>query len=150
MKSTYITSLSIHPSKSYLPNIASKIANITNKGDVINFHGKIGVGKTTLIRHIIHDIAQYKHLIVKSPSFNIVEEYNEIGVAHFDFYRLEKNEKCDFLDINRYESMINLIEWPENTPQLLFKKADIDVYIYYLNDNTREIVIDCHKEDTTC
>ena len=36
--------------------LAEKFSRILHKGDVAYFHGEIGVGKTTFIRHLINNL----------------------------------------------------------------------------------------------
>ena len=35
--------------------LAKKFSKILKKGDIVFFHGEIGVGKTTFIRHLINN-----------------------------------------------------------------------------------------------
>ena len=42
--------------------IAKKFSKILKKGDIVFFHGEIGVGKTTFIRHLINNFQKKKIL----------------------------------------------------------------------------------------
>ena len=74
--------------------LAKNFSKILKKGDVVFFHGEIGVGKTTFIRHLINElqIKNYLNLTeVTSPTFNLVNEY-DVGIfiiQHYDLYRLK-------------------------------------------------------------
>ena len=73
--------------------LAKNFSNRLKKGDIVFFHGEIGVGKTTFIRHLINYLQANNHLNrteVTSPTFNLVNEY-DVGsfiIQHFDLYRL--------------------------------------------------------------
>ena len=38
--------------------LAKNFSRTLNKGDVVYFHGEIGVGKTTFIRHLVNNLQQ--------------------------------------------------------------------------------------------
>ena len=73
--------------------LAKKFSRTLHKGDVVYFHGEIGVGKTTFIRHLINNLQQLNKINlteVTSPTFNLVNEY-DVGnfiIQHYDLYRL--------------------------------------------------------------
>ena len=87
--------------------LAKRFSRTLNKGDVAYFHGEIGVGKTTFIRHLINNLQQLNKINlteVTSPTFNLVNEY-DVGnfiIQHYDLYRLTdyseiKNMKIKFM-----------------------------------------------------
>ena len=89
---------------------------------VFAFYGKMGVGKTTLIKAICSYLGV--KALVNSPSFAIINEYKSASsesIFHMDYYRI-KNIKEAF-DIG-YEDYIYsgsycFIEWPEKIEELL-------------------------------
>ena len=89
---------------------------------VFAFYGKMGVGKTTLIKAICSYLGV--KALVNSPSFAIINEYKSAAsesIFHMDYYRI-KNIKEAF-DIG-YEDYIYsgsycFIEWPEKIEELL-------------------------------
>ncbi len=78
--------------------------------------GDLGAGKTSLVRGFMRK-AGHKGT-VKSPTYNIVEEYKvkQRLFFHFDLYRLVDPEELEWIGIGDYlqENSICFIEWPSN------------------------------------
>jgi len=124
----------------------SQIANLILKNfsqyQVFAFYGKMGVGKTTLIKHICKILDVEDNVV--SPSFSIVNEYktlSEESIFHFDFYRIKNFVEA--LDIGYedyfYSDSFCFIEWPEKIEELLPENF---VYVHIEineNDNSRII-----------
>ena len=118
--------------------LAKNFSRILQKGDVAYFHGEIGVGKTTFIRHLINNLQQLNKINlteVTSPTFNLVNEY-DVGnfiIQHYDLYRLTDYSEIKNIGLfeNR-EQVVTLIEWPEKIKETIDSK--IDLHFEYNDD----------------
>ena len=118
--------------------LAKKFSRTLHKGDVAYFHGEIGVGKTTFIRHLINNLQQLNKINlteVTSPTFNLVNEY-DVGnfiIQHYDLYRLTDYSEIKNIGLfeNR-EEIVTLIEWPEKIKETIDNK--IDLFFEYNDD----------------
>ena len=118
--------------------LAKSFSRTLQKGDVAYFHGEIGVGKTTFIRHLINNLQQLNKINlteVTSPTFNLVNEY-DVGnfiIQHYDLYRLTDYREIKNIGLfeNR-EEVVTLIEWPEKIKETIDSK--IDLHFEYNDD----------------
>jgi len=120
--------------------LAKKFSKILKKGDIVFFHGEIGVGKTTFIRYLINSLQVNNHLNpteVTSPTFNLVNEY-DLGIfiiQHYDLYRLKSSEETKNIGLlENQKEILTLIEWPEKINNKINNKIDIFFeYAEYMN-----------------
>ena len=126
--------------------LARNFSKILKKGDVVFFHGEIGVGKTTFIRHLINNFQKNNHFDlteVTSPTFNIVNEY-DIGILtiqHYDLYRLTNNDETKNIGLlENQKEILTLIEWPEKINYIINNKIDL-FFKYGENMNKRFLSI---------
>jgi len=111
--------------------IAKNFSKILKKSDIVFFHGEIGVGKTTFIRHLINNLQVNNHLNpteVTSPTFNLVNEY-DVGIfiiQHCDLYRLKSSEETKNIGLlENQKEILTLIEWPEKIDNKIDNKIDL-------------------------
>jgi|TARA_B110000438_G_scaffold178464_1_gene170577 tRNA threonylcarbamoyl adenosine modification protein YjeE len=111
--------------------LAKNLSKILKEGDVVFFHGEIGVGKTTFIRHLINNLQISNHLNiteVTSPTFNLVNEY-DVGkfiIQHYDLYRLTNSVEIKNIGLfENYKKIVTLIEWPEKIERKIENKIDL-------------------------
>ena len=86
------------------------------------FFGKMGVGKTTLIKEICATLGVEDN--VCSPTFAIVNEYSDREgepVYHFDFYRLKSVAEAYDIGYEEYfySGCYCFTEWTEKIEELL-------------------------------
>jgi len=118
--------------------IAKNFSHILKKGDVVFFHGEIGVGKTTFIRYLINNFQKnnnQKLTEVTSPTFNLVNEYEAGGfiVQHYDLFRLTNSAEIKNIGLlENYKEILTLIEWPEKIEKEI--KNKIDLFFEYGED----------------
>ena len=111
--------------------LAKNFSKILRKGDVVFFHGEIGVGKTTFIRNLVNQLQLNNHLNpteVTSPTFSLVNEY-DVGIfiiQHYDLYRLKSiNETKNIGLLENQKEILTLIEWPEKINIKINNKIDL-------------------------
>ena len=111
--------------------LAKKFSQILKKGDIVFFHGEIGVGKTTFIRHLINNLQKNNHLKlteITSPTFNLVNEY-DVGIFtihHYDLYRLTSGSEIKNIGLlENPKETLTLIEWPEKMDNKIDNKIDL-------------------------
>ena len=96
------------------------------------FFGKMGVGKTTLIKELCAELGVEDN--VCSPTFAIVNEYSDRDgepVYHFDFYRLKSVAEAYDIGYEEYfySGCYCFTEWTEKVEELLperYVRVDIE------------------------
>lgn len=124
--------------------LAKIFSKVVKKGDVVFFHGEIGVGKTTFIRHLVNCLQAKNHLNqteVTSPTFNLVNEY-DVGVfiiQHYDLYRLTNSHEIKNIGLlENQKEILTLIEWPEKIDNKI--KNKIDLFFEYGKDMNKRFL----------
>ena len=105
-----------------LPEVARKLLEAFPEERFFAFFGKMGVGKTTLIKELCAALGVEDN--VCSPTFAIVNEYvSGAGepVYHFDFYRLKTLAEAYDLGYEEYfySGCYCFTEWTEKIGELL-------------------------------
>ena len=124
--------------------LARNFSKILKKGDVVFFHGEIGVGKTTFIRYLVNCF-QVKNSVnpteVTSPTFNLVNEY-DVGIfiiQHYDLYRLTSSGETKNIGLlENQKEILTLIEWPEKIDNIIDNK--IDLFFNYGEDMSKRFL----------
>ena len=101
--------------------------------------GPLGAGKTTFARGVLRALGHRGP--VKSPTFTIVEPYDELGcpVRHMDLYRLADPEELELLGVrdDLAGAGLLLVEWPERGE---FRGTAPDLVVRLAHDGERRRV----------
>ena len=103
--------------------IARQLGEKAKAGDVFCLIGDLGVGKTLFSQGFATGLGIQES--VNSPTFTIVQEYDEgrLPFYHFDVYRIEESEEMEevgFADMI-YGEGVCLIEWANLIEEILPK-----------------------------
>ncbi|MDE0051952.1 MAG: tRNA (adenosine(37)-N6)-threonylcarbamoyltransferase complex ATPase subunit type 1 TsaE [Rhodospirillales bacterium] len=103
-------------------SLAAALAPHAAPGDVIGLCGALGSGKTAFARAFIRARLGRRSEEVPSPTFTLVQLYDDAAGAiwHFDLYRLGAPEDVYELGIeDAFSGAISLIEWPEKLGSIM-------------------------------
>jgi len=110
--------------------LGAKLAARVGKARLINLHGPLGAGKTTLVRGMLQGLGHAG--AVKSPTFTLVEPYafGDRRFYHFDLYRLNDPGELEFLGLRDYldGNGVCVVEWAERAQGVL-PSPDADIMI---------------------
>ena len=119
--------------------LGRKLGRFMTPGQLITLNGELGAGKTTFVKGIAAGLGVPKEIVVCSPSYTLVNEYEgRIPLFHFDLYRLEGAGDIDELGYDEYleGEGLSVMEWSDIAPQLL-PPHYLDVRIEILSDSER-------------
>ena len=102
--------------------VATEILSFCGENKILAISGKMGAGKTTLIKSLCDALGVED--TVASPTFSLVNEYTDAqgnSIFHFDFYRIKKLEEVYDIGYEEYfySGHYCFIEWPEMIAELL-------------------------------
>ena len=125
------------------PQAAREFIKLMQGARIFAFYGKMGSGKTTLIKSICEELGVEDS--INSPSFAIVNEYKDREqrtIFHFDFYRIKSLEEVYNMGYEEYvySDAICFMEWPELIEELLPEETT-KVYIEESSEGEREVRI---------
>lgn len=125
------------------PQAAREFISQMQGARIFAFYGKMGSGKTTLIKSICEELGVEDS--INSPTFAIVNEYEDREqrtIFHFDFYRIKSLEEVYNMGYEEYvySDAICFMEWPELIEELLPEETT-KVYIEENSEGEREVRI---------
>ena len=105
-----------------LPQVARQLLSEFVGERFFAFFGKMGVGKTTLIKELCNELGVSDN--VCSPTFAIINVYSTAQggpVYHFDFYRLKNADEAYDIGYEEYfySGEYCFTEWTEKVEELL-------------------------------
>lgn len=121
--------------------LASKFAEILEKGDILLFTGEIGTGKTTFIQALAKNLGIEE--LVTSPTFviHMLRESGRIPLSHVDLYRLNSDDEVESIGFEEYyDTAITVVEWADRYSG--FEPPYIELHFEYgLHENERIVSI---------
>ncbi len=105
------------PSLEATERLAAALATQLRDGDVVELHGDLGAGKTTLVGAVARALGSVEP--ARSPTYTIAHAYELAGgrrMAHLDCYRQVGSVLDDAAwgDLEPYfDDAVALVEWPE-------------------------------------
>lgn len=126
-----------------MANLATTLAPLLQKGDVVTLSGDLGSGKTSFCRALINALSPIPEE-VPSPTFTLVQVYDlpTLSLWHFDLYRLN-DEARDILELGWEEARrygVCLVEWAERLGSLLpANRLEIDISFDSENETARHV-----------
>jgi tRNA threonylcarbamoyladenosine biosynthesis protein TsaE len=109
-----------------LPFVAKEIISLLAQPCVVCLKGKMGAGKTTLVKALINELGATD--AGSSPTFALINVYESTTngtIYHLDLYRL--NHVSEALDIGIEDLIYGdnwcFIEWPDKVEQLLDERT---------------------------
>lgn len=123
--------------------LAKRLAEKLQAGDVILYQGEMGAGKTAFTKGLAEFFGTEEE--VTSPTFALVHEYPaRVPIFHFDLYRIADYDELyaigffDYLD----RGGILAVEWSENIPGLEDELENVvNIGIEKLGENERKITV---------
>ncbi len=121
--------------ESDLSYVVSELKETLERPALILLTGELGSGKTTFSKIFI---GQSTTGPVQSPTYQLINDYP--GILHADFYRLEKGDDLQSLELNLYleNKEFLLIEWGKKYLSFFERECDERFKIY-------EVTIEINK-----
>ncbi|MFA6296832.1 MAG: tRNA (adenosine(37)-N6)-threonylcarbamoyltransferase complex ATPase subunit type 1 TsaE [Patescibacteria group bacterium] len=140
----------ISKSSQQTQDIAHKLAQQLNGGEILCFSGELGAGKTTFIQGLAKGLEIKENLT--SPTFVIFKKYpakNNLEFYHFDLYRIHDPQEIldlGYTEIINNKKNISAIEWSEKIKDQIPLKNVIHINLEYLDKDQRKIIINENNE----
>jgi tRNA threonylcarbamoyladenosine biosynthesis protein TsaE len=111
---------------------------------LVLLRGKLGAGKTTLVKGIAEGFQAASADNVTSPTFPLVHEYRgrEVNVYHIDLYRVDTPRQLETLGIDDLiaENSVLLIEWGEKFARFV-RERDVEIALVRRGETERRISV---------
>lgn len=123
-------------------SLGQSLGKILREGDMVALVGELGSGKTCFTKGIARGLGVPPEVVVTSPSFSLVNEYEAGGMIlhHMDIYRLEN--RGEFMSAGLEEVLfgdgVAVMEWADRWPEVL-PEYSIMVEFTILDDRSRNI-----------
>jgi tRNA threonylcarbamoyladenosine biosynthesis protein TsaE len=124
-------------------NLGRVMGRLLKEGDVVALVGELGAGKTWFTKGIAQGLGIPPALVVTSPSFALVNEYEgEITLYHMDIYRLGNQGEFYSAGLEEYlyGNGVTVMEWADRWPEIL-PDYTIRVELKIVDDLCRNITL---------
>ncbi len=130
--------------------LGNKFASILKLGDVVEFVGDLGGGKTTFIKGIAQGLGIVQ--TVTSPTYNIQRSYKiprDGTLEHYDLYRLGEDEILlqEMEEIIAAKDAIIVVEWADHFAEHLIEDRYV-VRARFIDEDTREYEFEATGDST--
>ncbi|WP_428261870.1 tRNA (adenosine(37)-N6)-threonylcarbamoyltransferase complex ATPase subunit type 1 TsaE [Haliangium sp.] len=103
--------------------LAGRLAELLQPGDLIGLIGELGAGKTLLVQALARGLRIPPEVRVTSPTFTLINEYHggAVSLYHVDLYRIDRARDLDELgldEICRRADGVVCVEWCDRYPVL--------------------------------
>lgn len=130
--------------------LATKLGELLQAGDVVALEGDLGAGKTTFTKAVAKALGITRN--VNSPTYTIMKQYQgRLPLYHFDVYRMEEADEDLGFDEFFYGEGVCIVEWAHLIePQLPAEMLKIQ--IRYVGEISREITLEAvgTRYETIC
>src|SRR6184192_4690042 len=131
-------------------DIGVRIGNQLSGGEIILLNGRLGAGKTMLVKGVAHALGIDEEEVT-SPSFTLVNPHHgRLLLYHIDLYRLDEGASAahavDLDEILTDENAVLIIEWAERLGHYPLPEDVWRISISGDGDEPRRITIktDCY------
>jgi tRNA threonylcarbamoyl adenosine modification protein YjeE len=131
--------------------LARMLALWLRPGFTVLLSGDLGAGKSLFARALIRAVAQDDTLEVPSPSFALVQHYDELRVPiiHADLYRLKSVEEVRELGLaDQLANHALIVEWPDLTRESLPESNFLTIH-FSGRGQSRDLTLEAHGKWAT-
>ena len=117
-------------------------------GAVVALIGRLGAGKTHLVRAVAEGLGIADARAVSSPTFVLIQEYDaRLPIYHFDAYRLPGAAEFDELGAHEYfqGDGVCLVEWADRVPESLPAEW-LEIRLEVTGEQSRRVEMTAHGE----
>jgi tRNA threonylcarbamoyladenosine biosynthesis protein TsaE len=127
-----------------------ELGKLLGEGDLVALTGELGSGKTWFSKGIALGLGVDRGIVVTSPSFALVNEYQGRHVFyHMDLYRLEGPGDLITSGLEEYLHMggVVVIEWADRLPDII-PEWGLEVKFKILDERRRHLTFHGHHPRT--
>jgi tRNA threonylcarbamoyladenosine biosynthesis protein TsaE len=125
--------------------LGRKLGSQLRGGEIIGVYGRLGTGKTHLIKGIAAGAGAADCRDVNSPTFVIINEYSgRLDIYHIDAYRLNSVSEFEMLGFDDfcYSRSVVLIEWADKIESALQAIDYIRIELEHAGGYRRKIYVE--------